>query len=108
MFMFWIEVLLLLLKLRHQKKLGLGINYVPVDNFKIFGCLVYAHILDEKRQKLDDKGVKCIFLEASEESNYLKHQQLQSSSEGPSSSSSNIQNEGQLINPSNLRSQHIR
>ena len=39
-----------------------------VDHFRIFGCIAYAHISDEKRKKLDDKGVKCIFLGVSEES----------------------------------------
>ena len=28
----------------------------------MFGCIAYAHVPDEKRKKLDDKGVKCIFL----------------------------------------------
>ena len=31
-----------------------------VDHFWIFGCIAYAHILDEKRRKLDNKGEKCI------------------------------------------------
>lgn len=39
-----------------------------VDHFRIFGCIAYAHISDEKRKKLDDKGVKCVFLGVSEES----------------------------------------
>ncbi|RVW73046.1 Retrovirus-related Pol polyprotein from transposon RE1 [Vitis vinifera] len=33
-----------------------------VDNFKIFGCIAYAHVPDEKMKKLDDKGEKCVFL----------------------------------------------
>ncbi|RVW73907.1 Retrovirus-related Pol polyprotein from transposon RE2 [Vitis vinifera] len=33
-----------------------------VDYFRIFGCIAYAHILDEKRRKLDNKREKCIFL----------------------------------------------
>ena len=33
-----------------------------VDHFKVFGCIAYAHVLDEKRKKLDDKGVKYVFL----------------------------------------------
>ncbi|RVW79987.1 Retrovirus-related Pol polyprotein from transposon TNT 1-94 [Vitis vinifera] len=32
-----------------------------VDHFKIFGCIAYAHVPDEKRKKLDDKGEKCVF-----------------------------------------------
>ena len=31
-----------------------------IDHFKIFGCIAYAHILDEKRKKLDDKGERCL------------------------------------------------
>ena len=27
----------------------------------MFGCVAYAHVPKEKRQKLDEKGVKCIF-----------------------------------------------
>ena len=37
-----------------------------VDYFRIFGCIAYAHILDEKRRKLDNKGEKCIFLGVSD------------------------------------------
>ncbi|KAI5343337.1 hypothetical protein L3X38_011213 [Prunus dulcis] len=33
-----------------------------VGYFKVFGCIAYAHIPDEKRKKLDDKGEKCVFL----------------------------------------------
>ncbi|CAL8168528.1 unnamed protein product [Prunus armeniaca] len=39
-----------------------------VDHFKVFGCIAYAYILDEKRKKLDDKNEKCIFLGVSEAS----------------------------------------
>ena len=27
----------------------------------MFGCIAYAHMPKEKRKKIDDKGVKCIF-----------------------------------------------
>ncbi|KAK9941415.1 hypothetical protein M0R45_018018 [Rubus argutus] len=43
-----------------------------VDHFKIFGCIAYAHIPDEKRKKLDDKGEKCVFLGVSEQSKAYK------------------------------------
>lgn len=43
-----------------------------VDYFKIFGCIAYAHIPDEKRKKLDDKGEKCVFLGVSEVSKAYK------------------------------------
>ena len=31
-----------------------------VSNLKVFGCVAYAHLLDELRRKLDKKGHKCI------------------------------------------------
>lgn len=31
-----------------------------IDHFKIFGCVAYAHVPDEKRKKLDDKGENCL------------------------------------------------
>lgn len=37
-----------------------------VEYFRIFGCIAYAHVSDEKRKKLDDKGEKCVFLGMSE------------------------------------------
>ncbi|KAJ8620898.1 hypothetical protein MRB53_029427 [Persea americana] len=43
-----------------------------VDHFKVFGCIAYAHIPDQKRTKLDDKGAKCIFLGVSEHSKAYK------------------------------------
>lgn len=33
-----------------------------VDHFRIFGCIAYAHVPDEKRKKLEDKSLKCVFL----------------------------------------------
>ena len=33
-----------------------------VSHLRIFGCIAYAHIPDQKRKKLDDKGEKCIFI----------------------------------------------
>ena len=43
-----------------------------VDHFRIFGCIAYAHIPDEKRKKLDNKGEKCIFLGVSDKSKAYK------------------------------------
>jgi len=39
-----------------------------VTHMKIFGCVAYAHILDQLRKKLDSEGEKCIFIGYSEES----------------------------------------
>ena len=43
-----------------------------VNHFRIFGCIAYAHIPDQKRKKLDDKGEKYIFLSVSEMSKAYK------------------------------------
>ena len=43
-----------------------------VDHFRIFGCVAYAHIPNQKRKKLDDKGEKCIFLGVSDQSKAYK------------------------------------
>lgn len=43
-----------------------------VDHFRIFGCIAYAHIPDEKRKKLDNKGEKCVFLGVSDQSKAYK------------------------------------
>ncbi|CAL2228256.1 unnamed protein product [Prunus armeniaca] len=43
-----------------------------VDHFRVFGCIAYAHIPDEKRKKLDDKSEKCVFLGVSEVSKAYK------------------------------------
>ena len=39
-----------------------------VTHMRVFGCVSYAHILDQLRNKLDSKGEKCIFIGYSEES----------------------------------------
>ena len=43
-----------------------------VNHFRIFGCVAYAHIPDEKRKKLDDKGEKCVFFSVSDQSKAYK------------------------------------
>lgn len=34
-----------------------------VEYFRVFGCIGYVHIRNQKRRKLDDKSKKCIFHE---------------------------------------------
>lgn len=47
----------------------LGTNEKPrVEHLKVFGCIAYAHIPKENRNKLDGKGEKCIFIGYSDES----------------------------------------
>ncbi|OMO99220.1 hypothetical protein CCACVL1_03887 [Corchorus capsularis] len=43
-----------------------------VHYFRVFGCIAYAHVPDQKRKKLDDKGEKCVLLGVSEESKAYK------------------------------------
>lgn len=43
-----------------------------VDHLRVFGCITYAHIPDQKRKKLDEKSEKCIFLGVSEHSKAYK------------------------------------
>jgi len=33
-----------------------------VSHFRVFRCIIYVHVLDEKRSKLDPKAKKCIFI----------------------------------------------
>jgi hypothetical protein len=33
-----------------------------VSHFRVFGCITYVHVLNEKRSKLDPKAEKCIFI----------------------------------------------
>ena len=35
---------------------------------RLFGCVAYAHVLDDSRKKLDNKREKCIFFIYSDES----------------------------------------
>ena len=43
-----------------------------ISHFRVFGFLTYAHILEEIRKKLDDKGEQCMFLGYSEQSKAYK------------------------------------
>jgi hypothetical protein len=33
-----------------------------VSHLRVFGCIAYVHVLDEKKSKLDPKAKKCIFV----------------------------------------------
>ena len=33
-----------------------------VSHLKVFGCVAYAHVPDELREKLENNGHKCIFV----------------------------------------------
>ena len=48
-----------------------GMNH-SVSDYKKFGYVAYAHVLDELRRKLDKKGQKCIFVSYSEDTKAYK------------------------------------
>ena len=33
-----------------------------VSHLRVFGCIAYAHVPNENRKKLDNKGERCIFV----------------------------------------------
>jgi len=35
---------------------------LDVSHLRMFGCIVYVHVPEEKRSKLDPKVEKCIFI----------------------------------------------
>ena len=39
---------------------------------RVFGCVVYAQVPEAQRKKLDDSGVKCVFVGYSKESKTYK------------------------------------
>jgi len=43
-----------------------------VAHMKVFGCVGYAHVPNELRKKLDNKGEKCIFVGYNDESKAYK------------------------------------
>ena len=43
-----------------------------LEHFKVFGCLAYVHINDEKRRKLDAKSEPCVFIGYCEHSKAYK------------------------------------
>jgi len=47
-------------------------NNPSVDHLKFFGCVAWAHILDDCRKKLDAKSHACIMMGYSEEYKYYQ------------------------------------
>ncbi|XLT27854.1 hypothetical protein HN873_059146, partial [Arachis hypogaea] len=43
-----------------------------IHHFRVFGCIAYAHVPDQLRKKLDNKGEKCIFIGYSTDSKAYK------------------------------------
>jgi hypothetical protein len=69
---FWDEVVHTLIYILHRCPIKLMLNLTleeawsghkpSVSHMKFFGFISYAHVLKEKRRKLDDKSGKCIFI----------------------------------------------
>lgn len=38
-----------------------------VEHFRVWGCIGYVHVPDQKRGKLDDKSIACVLFGVSEE-----------------------------------------
>jgi Reverse transcriptase (RNA-dependent DNA polymerase)/gag-polypeptide of LTR copia-type/Integrase core domain len=52
-------------------------NKVPnINDLKVFGSIAYAHIPKEKRKKLDNRAIKCVFLGYPEESKAYRLMEL--------------------------------
>ncbi|KAL5724118.1 hypothetical protein ACHQM5_007419 [Ranunculus cassubicifolius] len=49
-----------------------SVHKPSVTHLRVFGCIAYAHVPEEKRKKLDDRGIKCIFLGCSDQSKAYK------------------------------------
>ena len=43
-----------------------------ISHLKFFGCVAYAHVLDELRKKLENKAHTCIFVAYSEDTKAYK------------------------------------
>ena len=57
------------LVVKHMTPEGAWSGYKPsVSHFRIFGCIVYIHVPDNKRGKLEDKSLKWVLLGVSEKS----------------------------------------
>ena len=47
-----------------------------VSHLKVFGCVTYAHVLEELRKKLDNKGHKFILLVTPKTKNHTSYMTL--------------------------------
>ena len=58
-------------KKKFPQEAWIGMNH-SVSHLKFFGCVAYAHVLDELRKKLDNKGQKCTFVGYSKDTKAYK------------------------------------
>ncbi len=69
---FWAEAVVVVVYIMNQTPTTTVHGMTPEEKFtskkpdvshlKVFGCIAYVHVLDEKRSKLDPKAEKCIFI----------------------------------------------
>jgi hypothetical protein len=69
---FWAEVVTTIVYIMNRTPTTTVHGMTPKDKFtgkkpyvshlKVFGCIAYMHVLDEKRSKLDLKVDKCLFI----------------------------------------------
>jgi len=74
---FWAEVVAIIVYIMNQTPITIVHGMTPEEKFigkkpdvshlKVFGCIAYVHVPDEKRSKLDTKVEKCIFIGYSSE-----------------------------------------
>jgi hypothetical protein len=69
---FWAEVVATRVYIMNQTPIAVVHGMTPEEKFtckkpdvshlRVFGCIAYVHVPDEKRSKLDPKAEKCIFI----------------------------------------------
>jgi hypothetical protein len=69
---FWVETVATIVYIMNRTPIAAVHGMTPekkficknpdVSHLKVFGCIVYVHVHDEKRSKLDPKVEKCIFI----------------------------------------------
>jgi hypothetical protein len=69
---FWVEAVVTIVYIMNRTPIAIvhGMTHEEkftgkkpdVSHFRVFGCIAYVHVLEEKRSKLDPKAEKCIFI----------------------------------------------
>jgi hypothetical protein len=69
---FWAEVVVIAVYIMNRTPIATVHGMTPEEKFtckkpdvshlRMFGCIAYVHVLDEKKSKLDPKADKCIFI----------------------------------------------
>jgi hypothetical protein len=69
---FWVEIVATSVYIMNQTSITIVHGMTPkkkftckkpnVSHLRMFGCIAYVHVHDEKRSKLDPKANKCIFI----------------------------------------------